>query len=113
MRSTICEFHQSLDLATVHREWHESNDRSPTRFFLNPQLAAELFQARPHSENAHAETLGLARGRHVRDAFSIVANAEKHAPSPLPEEALMLRRDLITLYRCRRPSAVVRSSPYE
>src|SRR5215204_7097447 len=46
VRSRIRELHQILDLATLRRERDHGNKRGPARFCLDPQLAAELLQAR-------------------------------------------------------------------
>src|SRR3954452_25630346 len=84
--SRISQFHQILDLAALRRERDHRNERGAARFCLDPQLAAELLQACAHAADADAEPLRLAAGRRIRDAFAIVADAQKHAPGPLPED---------------------------
>src|SRR3954452_18266031 len=98
VRSRICELHHILDLATLRRERHHGNKRGAARFGLDPQLAAELFQARAHAADADAEPLRLAAGRGVSNAFAIVADAQKHAPGPLPEDEAHARCHGVSLH---------------
>src|SRR4051812_19735121 len=75
----------------VRGERNYRDQRRSARICLEPQLAAELSQTRSHSEDAHAETLRLASGGSVGDAFPVIADPYDQAPPGALRETRLTR----------------------